>query len=210
MAVAALHALATHDNIDRVAIVDIDVHHGNGTQDVLSRLPAEAMPRRADGRKPKDVFFASLHLYDTDQSLDTDEYRFYPGSGAGEFEDLFANTLNVALQPLWSLHPPKGSVAGAAGAHGAMVGSPATAAPAGADPSPGTGPAAPRHRRGSTAHSDKEPLPLPCGRVQYRQQVSHRLLPALRAAAPDLIIVSAGFDAGKRDVGNSRVFSDDR
>ncbi|MDZ7904364.1 MAG: histone deacetylase family protein [Cypionkella sp.] len=34
VAIAALHALAVHD-LSRVAIVDFDVHHGNGTQDVL-------------------------------------------------------------------------------------------------------------------------------------------------------------------------------
>ena len=35
VAVAALHALA-HHGLQRVAIVDFDVHHGNGTQDILA------------------------------------------------------------------------------------------------------------------------------------------------------------------------------
>ena len=35
VAVAAAHALA-HHGLDRVAIVDFDVHHGNGTEDILA------------------------------------------------------------------------------------------------------------------------------------------------------------------------------
>lgn len=81
VAVAALHALSTHASVRRVAIVDLDVHHGNGTQDVLSRLPAEQWPRGADGSR-KDVFFVSMHLYDTNSSLDVGEYQFYPGACA--------------------------------------------------------------------------------------------------------------------------------
>ena len=44
VAIAARHALERH-GLKRVAIVDFDVHHGNGTEDILSRRPA-----RADGR----------------------------------------------------------------------------------------------------------------------------------------------------------------
>ena len=58
VAVAALHALSTHgDRIKKVAIVDFDVHHGNGTEDIV----------RALGR-PDQLFFSSLHLWGT--SLD--------------------------------------------------------------------------------------------------------------------------------------------
>lgn len=35
VAVAALHALTQH-GLERVAIVDFDVHHGNGTQDIVA------------------------------------------------------------------------------------------------------------------------------------------------------------------------------
>ncbi|KAK1938873.1 Uncharacterized protein P3T76_008948 [Phytophthora citrophthora] len=38
VAVAALHALEKH-GLTRVAIVDVDVHHGNGTQDIADREP---------------------------------------------------------------------------------------------------------------------------------------------------------------------------
>ncbi|TYL39951.1 histone deacetylase [Natronococcus pandeyae] len=54
-AVAAQHVLDTRD-VDRVAIVDWDVHHGNGTQDIFYDRD--------------DVFFVSLH-----------EQGLYPGTG---------------------------------------------------------------------------------------------------------------------------------
>jgi acetoin utilization deacetylase AcuC-like enzyme len=60
VAVAAARARAVH-GLDRVAIVDFDVHHGNGTQEIFWE----------DGT----VFFASLH-----------RDRFYPGSGAKDEE----------------------------------------------------------------------------------------------------------------------------
>jgi acetoin utilization deacetylase AcuC-like enzyme len=74
VAIAAEHALNAHD-LERVAIVDWDVHHGNGTQAAFWRRP--------------DVFFISLH-----------QYPFYPGSGsaaergAGSGEGY---TLNIPL-----------------------------------------------------------------------------------------------------------------
>lgn len=55
IALAAAHARA-HHQLDRVLIVDWDVHHGNGTQDIFYE----------DG----NVFFLSLH-----------RFPFYPGSG---------------------------------------------------------------------------------------------------------------------------------
>jgi len=58
VAVAAAHALDAHA-LDRVLIVDFDVHHGNGTQEMFE----------ADGR----VGFLSIH-----------RYPFYPGTGAAD------------------------------------------------------------------------------------------------------------------------------
>jgi acetoin utilization deacetylase AcuC-like enzyme len=55
VAVAAAHARAR--GTDRVAIVDFDVHHGNGTQEIFYSDPS--------------VLFVSLH-----------QYPFYPGTGA--------------------------------------------------------------------------------------------------------------------------------
>lgn len=42
------------------------------------------------------------------------------------------------------------------------------------------------------------------GRQGFRSAINQKLLPALRAFRPDLILVSAGFDGSKNDVGNSR------
>jgi acetoin utilization deacetylase AcuC-like enzyme len=56
IAVAAHHAVATH-GLKRVAILDFDVHHGNGTQDIFWER--------------SDVHFCSIH-----------QWPFYPGSGA--------------------------------------------------------------------------------------------------------------------------------
>ena len=58
VAVAAAYALERY-GLERVAIVDYDVHHGNGTQDTFYR----------DAR----VLYVSTH-----------EYPFYPGTGAAE------------------------------------------------------------------------------------------------------------------------------
>ena len=58
IALAARHAL-DHHHLNRVMIVDWDVHHGNGTQDVFYDDPT--------------VMFLSVHRYG---------YGFYPGTGA--------------------------------------------------------------------------------------------------------------------------------
>src|SRR5580704_12606049 len=58
VALAARHARAKH-GLDRVLIVDFDVHHGNGTQDVFYADSA--------------VHFLSIHHYG---------HGFYPGTGA--------------------------------------------------------------------------------------------------------------------------------
>ncbi len=56
---AAVAAQAALDSIDRVAIVDWDVHHGNGTQEIFEDR--------------SEVFYASLH-----------EEGLYPGTGAAD------------------------------------------------------------------------------------------------------------------------------
>ena len=42
------------------------------------------------------------------------------------------------------------------------------------------------------------------GRPEFRRQMTQRLIPAIRAYCPDMLLVSAGFDAGDKDVGNGR------
>lgn len=72
VAVAARHAQAAH-GVERVAILDFDVHHGNGTQ---ACFEADA-----------SVFFASSH-----------QFPCYPGTGAAH-ETGVGNILNVPLDP---------------------------------------------------------------------------------------------------------------
>jgi acetoin utilization deacetylase AcuC-like enzyme len=60
IALAARHALTVH-GLTRVLIVDWDVHHGNGTQDIFFANP--------------EVFFFSIHRYGM---------GFYPGTGAAD------------------------------------------------------------------------------------------------------------------------------
>jgi len=71
IAVGALHALDARSQ-DRVAIIDFDVHHGNGSQVLAER----------DER----VFFASLH-----------QAPLYPGSGSASETGLNGNVLNIPL-----------------------------------------------------------------------------------------------------------------
>ena len=121
-AVAAEHLRLRH-GVERVAIFDFDVHHGNGTQHLFEA--------RAD------VFYASTH-----------QYPFYPGTGAagetgvGEGEGA---TLNV-------------------------------------------------------------PLPAGTGDEGYAEAIQDKVLPALRSFAPDVLVLSAGFDAWANDpLGGMRV-----
>jgi acetoin utilization deacetylase AcuC-like enzyme len=112
VAIGALHALDAH-NLSRVAVVDFDVHHGNGTQTV-----AEHEPR---------LMFVSTH-----------QAPLYPGTGAVSETGIRHNVVNA-------------------------------------------------------------PLPAGAGSAQWRQAMQTRILPALDAFAPELLFVSAGFDAHKAD-----------
>ena len=123
VAIAARHAKAVH-GAERVAIVDFDVHHGNGTQDIFY----------AD----KSVLFCSSH-----------EMPLYPGSGAR----------------------------GERGEHDQIVNAPLRAGDDGAI---------------------------------FREMYETAILPRLAAFAPDLVLVSAGFDAHHRDpLANVNLVEDD-
>ena len=114
IAVAAAHARAK--GAARVAIVDYDVHHGNGTQHMFEADPT--------------VLYVSLH-----------QFPFYPGTGAAD---------------------EIGTGAG----------------------------------KGFTVN-----LPLEVGSIDedYRVAFSEIVVPVLRQYDPDLLFVSAGFDAHERD-----------
>ncbi|MEM8975379.1 MAG: histone deacetylase family protein [Pseudomonadota bacterium] len=72
IAVAAMYARAKY-GLERVAVVDFDVHHGNGTQDIFW--------------SDKDLFFGSTH-----------QMPLYPGSGAVN-ETGVGNICNAPLRP---------------------------------------------------------------------------------------------------------------
>lgn len=111
VAVAAAYARARH-NVARVAIVDFDVHHGNGTQDAFYGDP--------------DVLYVSTH-----------EYPFYPGTGtASEIGE-------------------------------------------------GAG-------RGATVNI---PMPHGSGDAEHLRAFEEIVAPVVRRFQPELILVSAGFDA---------------
>jgi acetoin utilization deacetylase AcuC-like enzyme len=111
VAIGALHALE-NPAIKRVAIIDFDVHHGNGTQAIFEQNP--------------DVMFVSSH-----------QMPLYPGTGQIE-ETGCGNILNL-------------------------------------------------------------PLAAGDGSEAFRKSWSRLGLPAIHSFEPDLILISAGFDAHERD-----------
>ena len=112
VAVGAAHARAVH-GLRRVAVVDFDVHHGNGTQDIFWDEP--------------DLFYVSTH-----------QMPLYPGTGLAEETGTAGNILNV-------------------------------------------------------------PLPAHAGSPDYRQAITAVVLPALEDFGPELLMISAGFDAHRSD-----------
>ncbi len=72
-AIAALHVRASH-GLDRVAVVDFDVHHGNGTQDIFF--------------DDADLFYASTH-----------QFPLYPGTGSAAERGIAGNVVNAPLPP---------------------------------------------------------------------------------------------------------------
>lgn len=111
-AIAARHAQKKH-GLARVALVDFDVHHGNGSQDIFWDDPT--------------VLYCSTH-----------EMPLYPGSGA-------------------------------------------------------------RNERGEHNNIVNAPLHSGDGGVQFRAAMENAVLPRVAEFEPDLIVISAGFDAHMRD-----------
>jgi acetoin utilization deacetylase AcuC-like enzyme len=73
VAVGALHARDLH-GLKRVAVVDFDVHHGNGTQDRFT--------------PDSNLFYASTH-----------QSPLYPGTGGSDETGISHNIVNVPLPP---------------------------------------------------------------------------------------------------------------
>eukprot|EP00604_Paraphysomonas_vestita_P003519 CAMPEP_0174820610 /NCGR_PEP_ID=MMETSP1107-20130205/4541_1 /TAXON_ID=36770 /ORGANISM="Paraphysomonas vestita, Strain GFlagA" /LENGTH=442 /DNA_ID=CAMNT_0016036263 /DNA_START=1556 /DNA_END=2884 /DNA_ORIENTATION=+ len=149
VAAGALHALEAH-NCERVAIIDIDVHHGNGTEDIVRRY-----------QHPSRLFFFSVHLFEKDESPNI--YEFFPGSGKDD--DTTHNIINVPISPLWQ---------------------------------------EPGQTLHGTRSAAKSTNSVRYGRDAFKQAILQRLIPALRAFSPDLILLSTGFDPAAGDVGNSK------
>jgi acetoin utilization deacetylase AcuC-like enzyme len=70
-AIAAQYALEKH-NINRVAILDWDVHHGNGTENIVENHP--------------NIAYCSLH-----------QSPCYPGTGRASDQGKFDNVLNIPM-----------------------------------------------------------------------------------------------------------------
>jgi acetoin utilization deacetylase AcuC-like enzyme len=71
IAVGAAHAQAAH-GVERIAIIDFDVHHGNGTQTMTASRPG--------------WLYASTH-----------QYPFYPGTGSVREHGPYGNIVNAPL-----------------------------------------------------------------------------------------------------------------
>jgi acetoin utilization deacetylase AcuC-like enzyme len=111
-AIAARHAQKQHD-LERVAVVDFDVHHGNGTQEIFWSDPT--------------VLYCSTH-----------EMPLYPGTGSTSERGEHNNIVNA-------------------------------------------------------------PLSAGDGGPEFREAFETVILPRLKSFKPDLIVISAGFDAHMRD-----------
>lgn len=176
--------------------MDIDVHHGNGTEDIVRRF-----------NDPSKLFFFSIHLFDNDRKTkpgSQSAYKFYPGTG--DEDELALNIINVPIVPLWKDPTPGEPHAKthntrkkAKTDHGSFKPEVTLDDIAGVDYSMDAGVAV-----AAEAAAAGDASPMYTGRQAYRQAIQNRLLPALRAFNPDLIIISAGFDACKGDVGNAR------
>ena len=79
-------------------MVDFDVHHGNGTEEIARAWHAKH--RKAGyngGADDSDLFFASIHLADDGAAS---AIEFYPGTGVQD--DLHHNIVNVCVPPMWT------------------------------------------------------------------------------------------------------------
>jgi len=74
VAIGALHARQAH-GLGRVAVIDFDVHHGNGTQEIFWQTP--------------ELLYASTH-----------QVPLYPGTGAVTERGCAGNVVNVPLPPM--------------------------------------------------------------------------------------------------------------
>lgn len=214
VAAGALHAISDERALcKRCAIVDLDVHHGNGTEEIVKKC-----------HDPAKLFFFSIHLYDNDKKRNKQSpayaYKFYPGTG--EEDEIPLNIINVPIAPLWREQDtlPRESAPIPQNTHNTrqkvkQKAASVTSSPRslGGDEGNSTegAKASDTESEISASRSSKaastpasSPRYVATGRQAYRRSIQDRLLPALRAFNPDLIIISMGLDAAKGDVGNAR------
>ena len=215
----ALHALEGDGGrlARRVAVVDFDVHHGNGTEEIArawhDRRRRSLARCGGAARDDRDVFFASIHLADDGAGSGVE---FYPGTGVTS--DLHQNVVNVVVPPMW--RHVRENVSDAVGARKRKKVPKRNRD----DELDGSGAALTAARKLLTKEERKEKerrdggalfgealvsealVPVretPVGgREEWMRRLRERVLPALRAFKPDLLILSAGFDAANLDVGN--------
>lgn len=202
VAAGAMHAISDERLLcERCAIVDIDVHHGNGTEEIVRKC-----------HDPSKLFFFSIHLYDNDRKGKREtksfQYKFYPGTG--DEDDVALNIINVPISPMWKDKEPAATPP--VSTHNTRNRARKNTQNNDGDSSEAGTPKVSDAENETTrppSSGTSSPVPsLPSnantGRIAYRQAIQNRLLPALRAFNPDLILISAGFDACKNDVGNAK------
>ncbi|KAF4654048.1 hypothetical protein FOL47_010166 [Perkinsus chesapeaki] len=180
VAISAAYALSNYrSTIQRVAIVDFDVHHGNGTEAIVRGLSGPVTVRKqmrvagcdmtitrsslmpwVDPSTDRDnVFFASVHRFDG---------RFYPRSGPTSRDDVEITARGKGHIPFTTDYAD--GTQDVLSDHGQ----------------------ADRNIMDVGLTSDSKPEDL-------RKAFTERILPALVQFSPDLILISAGFDAHLRD-----------
>jgi acetoin utilization deacetylase AcuC-like enzyme len=198
-----------YPSIKRVAIIDFDIHHGNGTEAIVRNLipHEEKMPLPAswapvsftsykpwlDERDAENVFFGSVHLY---------KGRFYPCSGPSTNTGVAASAKTAAATApspdATTTSSSSSSVESGTPIPGADYAWPhivnVTLDPVGVA-APGN--LAQRARQENTAA--KRRALIKQASDEFRARVSAQLIPALDAFAPDLVLVSAGFDGHADD-----------
>jgi acetoin utilization deacetylase AcuC-like enzyme len=203
VAAGAMHAISDERLLcERCAIVDIDVHHGNGTEEIVRKC-----------HDPRKLFFFSIHLYDNEHKKKREtkgfQYKFYPGTG--DEDDLPLNIINVPIAPLWKEQEQlKQQAQSNTGNHNTRhrARNRSNLSDDGDSSETGTPRVSDAETDARISSGSSSPAALApgvtSGRLAYRKAIQDRLLPALRAFNPDLILISAGFDACKGDVGNAK------
>eukprot|EP00980_Cylindrotheca_fusiformis_P016270 scaffold4829_cov129-Cylindrotheca_fusiformis.AAC.30 len=200
VAAGAMHAISEERLLcERCAIVDIDVHHGNGTEEIVRKY-----------HDPGKLFFFSIHLFDNEEKKRKREsksfqYKFYPGTG--DEDDVALNIINVPINPLWKEKPSNAAVPHSTRTRSRNKKYHDNDGDSSENGTPKASDADTETSKGSVSTPSTPTTPNPnsnAGRFAYRRAIQSRLLPALRAFNPDLILISAGFDACKGDVGNAK------